>query len=784
MKVSNRHIALALGILAIFLSSCGPSRLTLEGNRLKKNIIKADDRKIETADLTGYLQQTPNKKFLGLNLYTWIYKQSYKGKERKYKDWFRRKFGEQPVIVDKGRIDATARDMKLYLNNIGYFESGVNMRIDTVRRNKANVHYSITAGRPYTLRNVSYQIRDDTLARLVDHILPQSLLKAGFNYNAYTLDDERSRITEMLRNNGYYYFSRDFIRYEIDSNLGSHQMDLRMLIDNNRRIYPGTLDSVVESNHKRYRINQVFIEPHFDPLRPVGSGQDTLVYYQLDRKQRDTVDRYSFIYPGTLKIKPAVLAQSIYFETGKFYRLRDVTQTNSQLSRMGINRLVNISFAESANPVMPLPPDQGFMDTRIMITNAPVNSFSIETDVTNSAGDPGIAGSLVIQNKNLFRGAELFRIRLRGATELQRSAKEAEKQFLFFNTVEAGVEVSLHVPKFLIPFSQMRFPKYFRPRTSFSLSYLYQLEPDYIRHLTNGSFGYNWEPDLQKHHEIFPLELTSVKIFPDDSSDFYRYINETSDPWLKEQYSDHFIISSRYAYIFSNQQLNRSIDFIYLNYQVETGGNLIQLIRKTTDAPTEDGKYTIFKMPYAQYLRQEFDFRYYHYILSENTLVLRGYAGLGIPYGNSKAMPYERAFPAGGSNDLRGWIFRRLGPGSYASDSIDFDRTGDIKLMGNVEYRFPIYKIFKGAVFSDLGNIWLLRESDQFPGGEFSFGRFYKEIAIDAGLGFRFDFDFFIIRLDVATQIRDPYMPPGERWIFNPDMKSNVVWNLGIGYPF
>ncbi|HOW26277.1 MAG TPA: BamA/TamA family outer membrane protein [Bacteroidales bacterium] len=784
MKTPYRYITLFVVMLSIILSSCGPSRLTQEGYRLKKNVISSDDRKIETGDLTGYLQQTPNKRFLGLNLYTWIYQQSFKGKERKYKSWFRRKFGEQPVMVDQARIDASTRDMKLYMNNIGYFESGISSTIDTLKKNKARVNYFIKAGKPYTLRNVSYRIKDDTLAHLVDHVIPHTLLKAGFNYSSYTLDDECSRITEMLRNNGYYYFSRDFIRYEIDSSLNSHQMDLLMIIENNRRIYAGSIDSVVESNHKRYRIDHIFIEPHFDPLRPVDARLDTLIYYQLDRKQKDTLDQYVFIYPGALKIKPAVIAQSVYFTQGSFYRLRDATQTNTQLTRMAINRLVNLSFSETVKESHPLPPDQGFLDTRIMITNAPVNSFSIETDITNSAGNPGIAGSLVVQNKNLFGGAELFRIRLRGATELQRSAQEAEKRFLFFNTVEAGIEVSLHFPKFLIPFSQMRFPKYFRPRTSISVSYTYELQPDYIRHLSNGSFGYNWEHDQEKHHEITPLELTSVKIFPDDSSDFYKYINETNDAWLKEQYSDHFIMSSRYSYIFSNQQLNRNIDFIYLNYQVETGGNLIQMIKNLTDAPTQDGKYTIFKMPYAQYLRQEIDFRYYHYLVSRNTLVLRGYAGLGLPYGNSLVMPYERAFPAGGANDMRGWIFRRLGPGSYTTDTIDFDRAGDIKLMANIEYRFPIYKMLKSAVFTDIGNIWLLRESEDFPGGEFAFRRFYKEFAMDAGLGIRLDFDFFIIRLDLAAQIRDPYMPEGSRWIFDSDMKSNVVWNLGIGYPF
>lgn len=785
LRIPGRHIILLLAILpVIILSSCGPSRLTQEGYRLKKNMIRSDDRRIETADLTGYLQQTPNKRFLGLNLYTWIYQQSFRGKERKYKDWFRRKFGEQPVMIDKGRIDASTRDMKLYMNNIGYFESSIGTTIDTLKKKKARVNYFINAGKPYTLRNVSYRIKDDTLAHLVDQVIPHTLLKAGFNYSSYVLDDERARITEMLRNNGYYYFSKDFIRYEIDSSLGSHQMDLLMIIENIRRIYAGTKDSVVETNHRRYRIGQIYIEPHFDPLRPSDARLDTLIYYQLDPKQKDTLDQYAFIYPGILKIKPAVIAQSVYFTQGSFYRLRDANQTNTQLTRMAINRLVNLTFSEAVEAPDPLPPDQAYLDTRIMITNAPVNSFSIETDITNSAGNPGIAGSLVVQNKNLFGGAELFRIRLRGATELQRSAQEAEKQFLFFNTIEAGVEVSLHFPKFLIPISQMRFPKYFRPRTSITVSYNYELQTDYVRHLSNGSFGYNWDHTQQKHHEILPMELTSVKIFPDDSSDFYIYIKETNDPWLKEQYSDHFIMASRYNYIFSSQQLNRNIDFIYLNYQVETGGNLIQLIKELTDAPTQDGKYTIFNMPYAQYLRQEIDFRYYHYPASLNTLVLRGYAGLGIPYGNSLVMPFERAFPAGGANDMRGWIFRRLGPGSYATDTIDFDRAGDLKLMTNIEYRFPIYKMLKSAIFTDIGNIWLLRKSEQFPGGEFDIQRFYKEFAIDTGLGIRLDFDFFIIRLDVAVQVRDPYLPEGSRWIFHSDMKSNVVWNLGIGYPF
>jgi outer membrane protein assembly factor BamA len=778
----NRLNIVPIGaLLLILLAGCGPSRLTLEGYRLKKNIIETDNRKVESGDLYGYLQQNPNKRFAGLNLYTWIYKQSFKGKERGYKSWFREKFGQEPVMVDNGRMDASARDMKLFLNNLGYFESVIATDI-TYSKKKAKAYYFVSCRDPYSIRHISKSIRDDTIAAIVEQLEENSLIKSGDNFNSYTLNDERTRITDYLKNNGYYFFTKDFIRFEVDSNLKNHQMDLIMVIDNNRRISPDNPDSIIEYDHQKYKIRNVYIEPHFNPMHADTGSYDTLDYVL---KRKDADECYTFIYRDELKIKPQVITQSVYLIPGEIFRSKDVTQTNMQLTLMPYNRLVNISFNEPEDSVIDPEEDIQFLDAQIQIANSPVNSFGIETDVTNSAGDPGLAGSIVIQNKNLFRGAEVFRIRLRGAVDLQRSAQEAEKKLWFFNTAEAGVETSIYFPRFLVPISQEKFPKYFRPRTSISLSYTFQLQPDYTRHLPRVSFGYNWDPSRRRHNDLYPIELTSVRIFPDDSSDFYKYVNETNDPWLKEQYTDHFIVSSRYNYIFTTQQLNKPVDFIYFNYQLETGGNLVNMVKKLMDAPqSEEGKYQLFGMPYSQYFRGEADFRHYHYLASERTLVLRGLLGLGIPYGNSTSLPFERAFPAGGANDMRGWIYRRLGPGSYATDSIDFDRAGDIKLLGNIEYRFGLYKILKAALFTDIGNVWLMNKSEQFPGGEFRFDRFYEEFAIDAGIGARLDFSFFIIRLDMAAQIRDPFMPDGQRWIFSPEMKSNVVWNFGIGYPF
>lgn len=241
----------------------------------------------------------------------------------------------------------------------------------------------------------------------------------------------------------------------------------------------------------------------------------------------------------------------------------------------------------------------------------------------------------------------------------------------------------------------------------------------------------------------------------------------------------------KYSYIYNNQEINKLKNFIYFRGNIETSGNILNAIDQFVKAPkNEEGYYTLFNIRYAQYIRLDVDLRYY-VLLSENRRVaIRGIFGIGVPYGNSEDLPFEKGFYGGGANGMRGWRFRSLGPGTYVNDDTDFDRMGDLKLEGNIEYRFPIYKFFKSAIFIDAGNIWLLNTDDSFPGGKFEFDDFIEEIAMDAGIGLRFDFGFFVFRIDGALPIRNPALPAGERWTFNRIELERINWNIGIGYPF
>ncbi|MCK4676798.1 MAG: BamA/TamA family outer membrane protein [Bacteroidales bacterium] len=783
----NSHISYIFSLLiALILIGCGPSKeLTQPGYLLNKNKITTDNKEVSAKVLENYLQQQPNKRFLGLvRMNIWIYKQAGRGEDRKYKKWFREKLGKEPVMLDSTLADNACNDMKLYLDNIGYFNSAVTRQI-TYKKKKAKVNFFVTSGEPSRYNQISYSIEDDTLAKFIMDEKKNSLIKPGDLYNVYTLNKERDRVTTDMRNQGYFYFSKNFINYTIDSTLQSHSMDLVMTVQNIQQPVEGIPDSVSYENHKRYLINNIFINTDFGTVSKGAVLYDTIVYYPRKMIDTDSSEWYYFLYKDIIRIKPSVLSQSMYFKSGDLYRIRDVQESIKKLSGYQITRMVNIDFDEESPAEPKAKTTYGRLDCHVMITRAPVNSFTVETDLTNSAGNPGIAANLILQNKNLFRGADVFRIKLRGAFEAQLSSQESQNKS-FFNSAEYGIETSLQFPQFLIPIRQERFPKYFKPSTSIILSFLYQLRVDYTRYQPKLAFGYNWASSEKSHHSFYPIDIQSVKIFPDDSSAFFKYVNESNDLRLKEQYTDHLIMAMKYNYIFSTQKLNRPVNFSYLSYSVETAGNLLSGISTLGNANrNEDGKYTVLDIPFAQYIRNALDFRYYAYFDPKRIFVTRGLFAIGVPYGNSEVLPFEKGFFGGGANDMRGWEWRRLGPGSFSPDTIiGYDKQGDIKIMVNGEYRFPVFKSLQGALFTDIGNIWLLNESEEFPGGEFAFNTFMDEMAVDVGVGFRLDFNFFIFRLDLAIPARDPARPNGERWFFNTSETSRAYWNFGIGYPF
>jgi hypothetical protein len=280
-----------------------------------------------------------------------------------------------------------------------------------------------------------------------------------------------------------------------------------------------------------------------------------------------------------------------------------------------------------------------------------------------------------------------------------------------------------------------------------------------------------------------PVEVNLVRIFP--SVTFDSIINEMQDQAIKAQYSNHLIMGLSYSYIFSDQEIGKIKNFRFLRFNFESSGNFLQLIQTISNAPqTSDNAYTLLNIRYAQYIKSSVDFRYFYNIFKDNSLAFRTFIGIGKAYGNSDYLPFEKGFYAGGANGMRGWILKLMGPGSYENASENnYDRMGDIQLEANFEYRFPIYSVLKGALFADLGNIWLIKPNTMYDGGMFS-NTFYKELGLDAGLGFRLDFTFFVFRIDGALRVHDPGEPEGSRWVLSDTRLGKVVWNFGIGYPF
>jgi len=780
--------------LFIFLSltfiSCSTTKLLKENeNLLVKNSVTIDKKNsITTDELNGYIQQRPNKKFLGVFRFnTWVYLKTEKGKESGFNKWINKVVGKNPVILDTNIANNSAEQIKMYLNNKGYFHSEVYKSVD-IRRKKAKVIYFVNLFEPYKIKKISYQVDDRKLLHLLDEGKKKSLIEIGNIYDAYTLDDERTRITKFFKNEGYYYFTKEYITYKVDSAFKNHQLDIELDIKNVRISSGKNEGEYTEREHRRYYFDKFFIFPDYKTLRQDSLVTDTVFFRPKLNEQFLNSEPYNFIYHDKLRIKPQVITRSVFINSDSYYNLKDVDETYKGLSELRLYKFVNIQFQPREGDSLLNKKKDGILDTYIQLRRFPVQSYSIEAEGTNSAGDPGLAANFIYQNKNIFQGAEIFNLKLRGAAEMQsRFGESSETSFLFFNTFETGIEASLYIPKFLIPVKPERFSKYFQPKTNFNIGYNYQNRPDYRRHITNVSFGYDWKESETKRHIFFPAEINLVKIFPDTASDFWYNVENSKDQRLKNQYTDHLIPGLKYSFIFNNQRTTRTGHFIYFNPTFESAGNLIKLIDNIVGAPkTEDGYHTLFNIQYAQYVRLNFDFRYYRILIHDQAMVYRLYAGAGIPYGNSNVLPFEKVFYAGGANGMRGWEIRSLGPGAYKdTSSVEFEKNGDIQIEANIEYRFPLYKIFKGAIFTDVGNIWLNKKSDELPGGEFIFNKFITQMAIDAGLGLRLDFSFFIFRIDAAIKVGDPSKKDNKYWVNLGKLSlPDVLWNFGIGYPF
>ncbi|MFH1298004.1 MAG: BamA/TamA family outer membrane protein [Bacteroidota bacterium] len=780
---SRPAILLLLGAF-LFLGACNVTKNLSEGEYLLvKNKIEIDTKKVSTDDLSGYYQQTPNSKFLGIfRPGISIYHMGSKGKDTKFKKWLRNKIGSAPVILDTSLVTIGLKQMGLYLNNVGYFNSTLS---DTMvyRKKKAKVFYRIHTTQPYTIRNLTWSVTDTQLAAFVYIDSSKCLIKRKSNYNAYALDEERTRIATALVNHGYYRFTTNYIVFQVDSSLNNRQMDITIEILN--PVIPSLVEfgMVMETTHRRYKVHHIYIYPKFDYQTRDTMQYDTVVRTYVDPFRGRKSITYYFLYHDKFKLRQRTIAQNILIEPDTWYNLKDIDQTYARLSGLQNFKFITIDFddAKLSQVERRIWPDQ--LDCDIKLARSSSQSLSWSTDGTNSAGALGVAGNIGYQNRNIFHGAQLLKLTLSASAQMQAGGGQGG----LLNTLEFGANASITFPQFLIPIKQDKLPKSFKPKTTLSIGYNFQQkqDPEYDRHIANAAFGYTWIQNPTISHTLNPIEVLVVKVFP--SPEFTAKLDSLKDKRFKNQYTDHMITGLKYTLTFSNQNVVKHRNFFYIRSNLETAGNLLYGIDNLFKAPKNaNGEFTLFNIQYSQYVRPDLDFRFYNRFGKGFSIVYRFYGGIGIPYGNSSVLPFEKAFLAGGANDMRGWRMGDLGPGSFHNDTVsqNFGQLGDLQLQLQVEYRFPIYSFFKGALFTDIGNVWLLKDSPDLPGGTFHFDSFGWQLGMDVGVGFRFDFDFFIFRIDPAVPIRVPSLPEKNKWYFSKLQLKDIIWNFGIGYPF
>lgn len=842
-------ILLLSSCLIGLLFSCSSTRHLKEGEMLlRKNVIKVDDGSIDLDELAAIIKQRPNRYwgFYPFNLKVYYIigdervkrkhqkrleklevrntKRAQKGKKAKnYRrsvwEWLREVIGEPPVILDEDLVEKSRQQLHLYLKNKGYFNNTVS---DTIRgKRKAKVHYVIQAGRPYTIRRKQFN-SDTSLTGPMIESSKKTLIRPGINYDVDVLQQERKRIEDVMKNQGYFLFSKEYVVFEVDSGLNKHRVDMNIIVKNPvyRRQLPNGQDTLVEEQHEPYYINQIYINTNYNPILSDPSLVDTLIKGD-----------FIFIQQGQLKFRPEVIMRAIYINPGELYNLDDHLYTNRRLAALKTFKFINIRFNDVSVQ------GRKMIDCEINLTPSPRQAITMEADGTHRSGNLGVSGNFVYNNKNSFKGAETLEFKLKGGLEAQQVSADVEstegtstgtaenvvENLTPFNTIEFGGEISLKIPELTgyrwlrkkprILFSEccQSTPRYSQPQTLLTVKYNFQSRPDFSRTIANISYGYFWKGTLLNSYSYFPIELSVIQIEKKDA--FAKRLEEINNTLLTNSYSDHFIWAGRFTYAYSNQNLQKARNSIFVRPTVEVAGNLLRAIHSISGAAKDTtGSYRIADIRYAHYIKTNLEIRrevILNRFSKSSRAVYRVFTGLGVPLTNLNVLPFERSYFGGGANGIRAWRARSLGPGGLADTLIaGIDKVGDIQLEANAEYRFQVTKVLEGALFLDVGNIWLLNEDTLRPNGHFEANRFYKEIAIGAGIGARLDFSFFILRLDVAVPMKDPSLPAGERWIYQPKDETNVyrqetniyreadglgllknykiqpVFNIGIGYPF
>ena len=738
--------------LLVYLSftGCSVNRFIPEGEHMLNHVsIKSDRDELKAAPLSGYVSQHPNNEWFSLvKVPLYIYSLSGRDSTKRFNRFLRR-LGEPPVIYDSTLSQKTRLNIQNAVQNMGYLNAEVEL-LEVAKGNRIGVRYYVMPHQRYRVNELQRDIQDSAIARELAEGDYVSLLQDNMDFDLNVLDAERNRLNTYLQNRGYYKFNKDFVRFEADTTVGNHRVDLKMIL---REYSTGKQGGAVP--HQRYTIGNVTYDIPFSHNKPF--------------------------------VRPKVIASANELMEGNLYREQDVQGSYSRLNRLGAVQSGRVSLTEN-------PEDSTKLDALITVTPNKRNSFNVELEGTNSAGDLGVAVAFSYQNRNLFRGSELLSLKARGAFEAIKGLRGYSDQ----NFIEYSFEAGITFPEFICPFLRQSFRK--RTLATSELSFMFdsQDRPEFHRRVLTTSWRYKWTRAAKRmQHRIDLLDINYV-FMPWISDTFReRYLEnpESRNAILRYNYENLFIVKWGYSFFYSSQSLNSTsknygTNAYILRASVETAGNLLYGISSASRAPrNEDGQYTLFKNAYAQYVKGDFDFSKSFMINSANSLAIHLGIGIAYPYGNSYVLPYEKRYFSGGANSVRGWTVRELGPGSFLGNDgkIDFiNQTGDLKLDMNIEYRTHLFWKFDGAVFIDAGNIWTLRDYAEQPGGQFRFDTFWRQIAVAYGLGIRLNFNYFILRLDGGMKAIHPAYEDSQRHfpIIHPNFKRDFSFHFAVGLPF
>ncbi|HON17823.1 MAG TPA: BamA/TamA family outer membrane protein [Salinivirgaceae bacterium] len=761
-----------LFFVGMLMYSCSPTRFVPENQYLlHKNAVRIDSRSIKTDELSIYIQQKPNKRVFQLfPFHLYFYSTFCNENDKGPLNWLGKIVGEPPVIYDRFLTQKSISQIKNHLENKGYYNAEVFDSL-VVKDRMATVYYVVRLNQPYTIRRIQYNIASQAIADIILPDTSSSLIKKNELFDIEMFDKERQRITRTLREHGFYNFSTNAINYTADTTETPFQVEITANIGFTLRPSGELIPN--EQAIKPCYIRNIYIFPNFDPKRAIVEGENYMNSFDTI-----TYKNFYFLHQGKIKIDPDLILKTFSIAHGDRYDIRKVEETNRFLNSIGFFKLSNIRF----QVVEPLADTAYAIDCQIQLTPYIVQSYTIELEASNSGKTYELGSNLSYQHRNIFHGAETFNTKIKAAAQIvNESVSDAEINQWKFNSYEYGAEVGIDFPKFFLPFSKDYFYKKYHPKTSTNIGYNFQNHPNYTRTIMNGNFGYFWQGSQTIRHTIIPIELNSVR-FPTMDPNYLQ-----ANAARIKDFDNYFIASSWYSLVYSNQLLRKNRSYHYIRTTLESAGNLTTSSMKLLGIKTHEGSYVIDpQTKIAQYIKIDFDVRFYQVFSQKKRLVYRFFTGIGKPYGNISSMPFVKQYSAGGSSDVRAWQIGRLGPGTFSDTTFYPNQTANLKIVGNLEYRFPLFWLIEGAWFVDAGNIWSINKGEQRTEAKFNFDSFYRQFAVGSGFGLRIDLDFIVVRVDAAFKVRDPSNNDNQGWIpfTRKYTRNDLQYHFGIGYPF